>query len=81
MIGLKQDGKMQDLGMWINDTESASYWLSILTDIKARGVRDILIACTDNLMGIRQAIRSAFPNAVTQLCVVHQIRNSVKYVV
>jgi len=81
MIGLKQDGKKQVLGMWINETESASFWLSVLTDIKARGVRDILIACTDNLSGIRQAIRSAFPNAITQLCVVHQIRNSVKYVV
>ncbi len=81
MIGLKQDGKKQVLGMWINETESASFWLSVLTDIKARGVRDILIACTDNLSGIRQAIRSAFPNTITQLCVVHQIRNSVKYVV
>lgn len=81
MIGLKQDGKKQVLGMWINETESASFWLSVLTDIKARGVRDILIASTDNLTGIRQAIRSAFPNTITQLCVVHQIRNSVKYVV
>lgn len=80
MIGLKQDGKKQVLGMWINETESASFWLSVLTDIKARGVRDILIASTDNLTGIRQAIRSAFPNTITQLCVVHQIRNSVKYV-
>jgi len=81
MIGLKQDGKKQVLGMWINETESASFWLSVLTDIKARGVRDIHIASTDNLTGIRQAIRSAFPNTITQLCVVHQIRNSVKYVV
>jgi putative transposase len=81
MIGLKQDGKKQVLGMWINETESASFWLSVLTDIKARGVKDILIACTDNLTGIRQAIRSAFPNTITQLCVVHQIRNSIKYVV
>ena len=81
MIGLKQDGKKQVLGMWINETESASFWLSVLTDIKAGGVRDIHIASTDNLTGIRQAIRSAFPNTITQLCVVHQIRNSVKYVV
>jgi transposase-like protein len=81
IIGLKQDGKKQVLGMWINETESASFWLSVLTDIKARGVKDILIACTDNLTGIRQAIRSAFPNTVTQLCVIHQIRNSAKYVV
>jgi putative transposase len=81
MIGLNQDGKKQVLGMWISETESASFWLSVLTDIKARGVKDVLIACTDNLTGIRQAIRSAYPNTITQLCIVHQIRNSAKYVV
>ena len=81
MIGLNQDGKKQVLGMWISETESASFWLSVLTDIKARGVKDVLIACTDNLTGIRQAIRSAYPNTITQLCIVHQVRNSVKYVV
>jgi transposase-like protein len=81
MIGLKQNGLKEVLGMWINDTESASFWLNVLTDIKARGVKDILIASTDNLTGIRQAIRSAFPQTITQLCVVHQIRNSVRYVV
>ena len=81
MIGLKQNGLKEVMGMWISETESASFWLNVLTDIKARGVKDILIACTDNLSGIRQAIKSAFPNAITQLCVVHQIRNSIKYVV
>jgi transposase-like protein len=81
MIGLKQDGLKEVLGMWISETESASFWLNALTDLQARGVKDILIACTDNLSGIRQAIKSAFPHAITQLCVVHQIRNSVKYVV
>lgn len=81
MIGLNQDGKKQVLGMWISESESASFWLSVLTDIKSRGVKDILITCTDNLAGIRQAIKSAYPNTVTQLCVVHQIRNSAKYVV
>jgi len=81
VIGLKQSGLKEVLGMWINDTESASFWLNVLTDIKARGVKDILIASTDNLTGIRQAIRSAFPQTITQLCVVHQIRNSVRYVV
>jgi transposase-like protein len=81
MIGLKHTGLKEVLGMWISETESASFWLNILTDIKARGVKDILIASTDNLTGIRQAIKSAFPNTITQLCVVHQIRNSVKYVV
>jgi len=81
MIGLKQTGLKEVLGMWISETESASFWLNVLTDIKARGVKDILIASTDNLTGIRQAIKSAFPYTITQLCVVHQIRNSIKYVV
>jgi len=81
MIGLKQTGRKEVLGMWISETESASFWLNVLTDIKSRGVKDILIASTDNLTGIRQAIKSAFPNTITQLCVVHQIRNSCKYVV
>ncbi len=63
------------------ENESASFWLTVLTDLKARGVEDILIACTDNLAGFTQAIKGVFPNAVTQLCIVHQIRNSCKYVV
>ena len=66
--------------MWINETESASFWLSVLTDLKARGVQDILIACTDNLTGFTKAIAEVFPATITQLCVVHQIRNSCKYV-
>jgi len=80
IIGLKQDGLKEVLGMWISDTESASFWMNVLTDLKARGAEDILIACTDNLAGIRQAINAVFPNTVTQLCVVHQIRNSARYV-
>jgi putative transposase len=80
MIGLKEDGLKEVLGMWISETENASFWLSALTDLKARGVKDILIASTDNLTGIRQAIKSAFPKTICQLCIVHQIRNSVKYV-
>lgn len=81
MIGLRQDGHKEVLGMWISETESASFWLNVLTDIKARGVKDILIACTDNLTGIRQAIQAAFPQTISQLCVVHQIRNSSRYVI
>lgn len=80
VIGLKQDGLKEVLGMWISETESASFWMNVLTDLKARGVQDILIACTDNLAGIRQAINAVYPNTVSQLCVVHQIRNSVRYV-
>lgn len=81
VIGLKNDGLKEVLGLWLAETESAAFWLSVLTDLKARGVEDILIACTDNLTGFTQAIKGAFPNAVTQLCIVHQIRNSCKFVV
>lgn len=81
VIGLNNQGMKEVLGMWINETESASFWLNVLTDLKARGVEDILIACTDNLKGFTDAIRSIYPKTITQLCVVHQIRNSARYVV
>jgi putative transposase len=81
VIGLKRDGLKEVLGMWTAQTESASFWLAVLTDLKARGVEDILIACIDNLKGFTEAIRSVFPDTVTQLCIVHQIRNSCKFVV
>ena len=81
VIGLKNDGLKEVLGMWIAENESAAFWLTVLTDLKARGVEDILIACTDNLTGFTQAIKGVFPNAITQLCIVHQIRNSCKFVV
>lgn len=80
VIGLKPDGLKEVLGFWIEKTESAAFWMSVLTDLKARGVEDILIACTDNLKGFTQAIATVFPEAVTQLCIVHQIRNSCKFV-
>jgi len=81
VIGLRQDGLKEVLGMWLSESESASFWLSVLTDLKARGVEDILIACTDNLKGFTEAIEGVFPATLTQLCIVHQIRNSCKYVV
>ena len=81
VIGLNKHGLKQVLGMWIHETESASFWLSVLTDLKNRGVQDILIACTDNLKGFTSAISGSFPKTITQLCVVHQIRNSMRYVV
>jgi putative transposase len=81
VIGLKNDGLKEVLGMWVAENESASFWLTVLTDLKARGVEDVLIACTDNLTGFTQAIKGVFPNTVTQICIVHQIRNSCKYVV
>lgn len=81
VIGLNNQGMKEVLGMWINETESASFWLTVLTDLKTRGVEDILIACTDNLKGFTDAIKSSYPKTLTQLCVVHQIRNSCRYVV
>ena len=67
--------------MWVGKSESSSFWMGVLTDLKARGVQDILITCTDNLNGFTDTIRSVFPQSSTQICVVHQIRNSCKYVV
>ena len=81
VIGLKPDGIKEVLGFWIEKTETAAFWMTVLTDLKARGVEDILIACTDNLKGFTQAIKAAFPDAVTQLCIVHQIRNSCRFVI
>jgi putative transposase len=80
VIGLKPDGFKEILGIWIAQTESASFWLSVLSELKDRGVKSILIACTDNLTGFTSAIQASFPDTVTQLCIVHQIRNSVKFV-
>jgi putative transposase len=81
VIGLKPNGIKEVLGFWIEKTESAAFWMTVLTELKARGVEDILIACTDNLKGFTQAISAVFPQAVTQLCIVHQIRNSCRFVV
>lgn len=79
-IGLNLEGKKEVLGMWLGKNESASFWLSVLTDLKARGVKDILITVTDNLKGFTETIRSVFPEATKQICIVHQIRNSCRYV-
>ena len=81
VIGLRIDGMKEVLGMWLNKTESASFWMSVLSDLKSRGVEDIIIACTDNLTGFTKAIKGSFPETITQLCIVHQIRNSLKFVV
>lgn len=80
VIGLKQDGKKEVLGLWLGKNESAAFWLSVLTDLKTRGVQDILISATDNLTGFTEAIATVFPNCTKQICVVHQIRNSCKFV-
>lgn len=80
-VGLNIDGLKEVLGMWVGKTESASFWMGVLTDLKARGVEDILITVTDNLNGFTDTIKSVFPESTTQICVVHQIRNSCRYVV
>ena len=80
-VGLRRDGKKEVLGLWLGKNESAAFWMSVLTDIRARGVEDLLITATDNLNGFTDTIRTVFPESKTQICVVHQIRNACKYVV
>lgn len=80
-VGLKRDGRKEVLGLWLGKNESAAFWMGVLTDMKARGVEDLLITATDNLTGFTGAIKSVFPQSSTQICVVHQIRNACKYVV
>lgn len=80
-VGLNSEGHKEMLGMWLGESESASFWMSVMTDLRARGVEDILITSTDNLKGFTEAIVSIFPQSVTQICVVHQIRNASRYVV
>lgn len=80
ILGIDKDGKKHILGMYVADTEGAKFWLQVLTDLQNRGLKDILIACTDNLKGFKEAILSVYPKTEVQLCVVHQIRNSLKYV-
>jgi putative transposase len=80
LLGVSRDGTKDLLGLYINETEGAKFWLQVLTDLQNRGVNDILIACIDNLKGFAEAIESIFPKTEVQLCVIHQIRNSTKYV-
>lgn len=80
VLGIDMEGKKDILGIWISENESASFWASICNDLKNRGVTDILIACRDNLSGFSSAIAATFPKTEQQLCIIHQIRNSTKYV-
>ncbi|WP_455430424.1 IS256 family transposase [Prevotella scopos] len=80
VIGVDKEGHKDLLGMYVSHSEGANFWLSVLTDLQNRGVKDILIACVDGLTGFPDAIQSVFPKTDVQLCIVHQIRNSVKYV-
>ena len=80
ILALNKAGFKELIGMYISESEGANFWLTVLTDLKARGVKDILIACTDNLNGFSEAILSVFPKTEVQSCIIHQIRNSLKYV-
>ena len=79
-IGINLDGKKDVLGMWVGENESAKFWATILNGLKNRGVEDIFIACTDNLTGFSSAIEGVFPKTEIQNCIIHQLRNSSKYV-
>jgi transposase-like protein len=79
-LGVNLDGHKELLGMWVSENEGAKFWLSVLTELSNRGVKDILIACVDGLTGFPDAIASIFPKTTIQLCIVHMIRNSLRYV-
>ena len=79
-IGIDLDGRKDVLGMWVGENESAKYWATVLNSLKNRGIEDIFIACTDNLTGFSTAIEAVFPKTEIQNCIIHQLRNSSKYV-
>jgi putative transposase len=80
VIGVTIEGKKEVLGFWIEGTEGAKFWLSVLTELKNRGVRDVFIACVDGLKGFPEAIETVFPKTQVQLCIVHMVRNSLSFV-
>ncbi len=80
LLGITSDGKKDILGLYINDTEGANFWAGVLASLKERGVEDILIACIDGLKGFPEAIGAIYPDTEIQLCIIHQIRNSMRYV-
>lgn len=80
VLGINPEGYQDILGLYIYEQETASTWLGVLEDLKVRGVKDILFVCSDNLTGLSKAIEAAFPQSINQICVVHQIRNSLKFV-
>lgn len=79
-LGVNMEGHKELLGLWISENEGAKFWLSVLTELQNRGVKDILIACVDGLKGFPDAIAAVYPHTQIQLCIVHMVRNSVKYV-
>lgn len=80
ILGVGMDGRKDLIGLYSSENEGAKFWLSVLTDLKQRGVEDILIACIDDLKGFPEAIEAIFPKTKIQLCIVHQIRTSMRYV-
>ncbi|EQD35317.1 transposase, Mutator family [mine drainage metagenome] len=80
ILGVNQEGRKDILGFYAAESEGANFWLGVLNDLKERGVQDVLIACIDGLTGFPEAIKGVFPKTEIQLCIVHQIRNSLKYV-
>jgi putative transposase len=80
VLGINLEGRKHLLGMYVSQSEGAKFWLSVLTDLQQRGVKDILIACIDNLGGFEEAIGSIYPKTEVQSCIVHQVRNTIKYV-
>lgn len=80
VLGVNVDGQQDILSMTIVETETASSWMAILEDLRNRGARDIFFLCSDNLPGLDKAIEAIYPNSIRQICIVHQIRNSMKYV-
>ena len=80
VIGINMEGRKDVLGMYVGENESAKYWMSVINGLKNRGIKDILIACVDGLNGFPQAIEAAFPDTEIQQCIIHQIRNSTRYV-
>ncbi len=79
-LGINREGEKELLGLWLAQTEGARFWLSVMTELKNRGVQDILLACTDGLKGFAQAIEAVYPQTRVQLCIVHQVRHSLRYV-
>ena len=79
-LGINMDGEKELLGMWLGETEGAKFWLSVFNELKTRGVEDCFIACVDGLKGLPEAIETVYPHTQVQLCIVHQVRNSLKYV-
>ena len=79
-LGINMEGHKELLGMWLAEAEGAKFWLSVLTELKNRGLQDILIACVDGLKGLPEAIAAEYPQTKIQLCIVHMVRNSLKYV-